>query len=82
VGAFDDYYLPILAPDSVSGAFDPTDVKAIALFHNGGNFPILDVRVAAFDITCIPEPGTWLAMGGLIGLAGFSWMRSRASRAQ
>jgi hypothetical protein len=82
VGNFDDYYVDLTAPDQVFGSLDLSNVGAIALYHDGGDFSNLDIRVRQFDITCVPvpEPGTWLGMGGLAGLVGVTWLRSRKAR--
>jgi len=80
VGVFADYMALLSAPDVVMGTIDWSDVNMIALYHEGGDFPNLDIRVNLFEIQCIPEPGTWLAMGGLLGVAGLTWARARSRK--
>ncbi len=83
VGAFDDYYFPVLTPTFATGGFDPTAVAAVAMGVNGASAPDLDVRVSLLAVTCpvIPEPGTWVAFAGLVGAIGVTWRRARSVRA-
>jgi hypothetical protein len=83
VGSFDSYSVPVGSPTLSTGGFDPTSVKAVAMYVDGSGFPNLDVRVSDFDITCeVPEASTWMAMLGLGGLMGLSWARVRAARSR
>jgi len=82
VGSFADYVVSVSSPTLSTGGFDPTAVGAVALFVDGTGFPNLDIRVGTFEITCVPEASTWMAMAGLGAVTGvFGWRRVRAARA-
>jgi hypothetical protein len=76
VGAYDDYVIPFFAPTLAVGAFDPNDVGAIVLFHDGGNFPNLDIRVAEFELVSRPRIQHLLSLPG--SRAWRPWLASSA----
>lgn len=77
VGAFADYDVSVFAPAATMGAFDPTDVGAIILSFDGGALPNNDILVSSFEVTCVPEPNSWMAVGGFLALFGAGWARYR-----
>lgn len=79
VGAFDTYWTPVLTPSSIVGAYDPSNVKAIAMMIDGTGMDNLDVRASLIGIECppIPEASTWVGVSGLAGLCGWTLLRRR-----
>jgi hypothetical protein len=78
-----DYFAPVLTPTATVGAYDPmAAINAFELFFNGTAVADTDLNVGAFEITCVPESGTWMAMAGLGGLMGLTWRRMRLARAK
>lgn len=83
VGSFDDYFVPVLTPTFATGGYDPTSVAAVALLVDGSAIPDLDVRVQLLEGYCppIPEPGTWVTLGGMAGVIGLTVRRARMAKA-
>jgi hypothetical protein len=77
-GSFNPYSVAVDSPSSTTGVFDPTDVKAIALFVDGTAVPNLDVLVSRFVISC-PDGGATLALMGA-GLLGLATVRRHLAR--
>jgi hypothetical protein len=79
VGVFNDYQAAVANPFQQFGSFDPTSVKAVALFVDASSLADLDVQVNLLAIST-PDHGRTLALLGLalLGVAGFRRVTVRA----
>jgi len=79
VAAFDTYWAPVLAPTITVGAYDPSDVKAVAMIVDGTILDNLDVRASLIGVECppIPEASTWVGVSALGGICGWTLLRRR-----
>ncbi len=71
-GFFNDYQAAISSPTLQVGSFDPTNVRAVAMFVDASSLSDLDVQVKLLAIST-PDQGQTVALLGLalLGVAGF-----------
>jgi hypothetical protein len=76
-----DYFATVATPTTTFGTFDPTAaINAFGLYFNGLAVPDVDMNLGVFEIVCVPESGTWMALAGLGGLMALTARRMRLAR--